>query len=839
MKKRLFWTIITLSACLVVCGFINPVQTSPLFANATYWHEVVTDSDDISDGLNIDISGATSACVTEDYIYYVKDGLHAISRATGNTTLLDANVTRVDSAGNLVFALSNGAIYSLSGTNMTQVSSIATNSSVTYFDAYADDDYSYIARVSENTFYFTKLNFDNQAVINKEITLSNAIGDYEISEVLTTVSSGDTSYVTFKDLESNCRTIKFTNSGEALTHDIVTDSQFGNNILLNYLNIGDGYFALISADKNKLNILSRDYSTSYSLTKSSDKIYTLGDIYAPVSVTSDSEFIYITDSDYGAISAFSLTDTLTQASTIVASRGDSIDRYNDISSVYFEDEDNYYVIDRGNNRVKNITGGRANTVVDTSIEMEKIVRSSVGQYTILRKNQSKDTAYLLTLTNQSGQIESNTTQIDIVANSITIDESDQIYLVGENGLYSYSNNSSTLIDGNFKVSGNFVKMFGQETFVGFNGKNVLVSRLVDDVRTTSTYSIDADIIDIGRDMYSNIYILTQDKFSKYSLNDDGITLVTSISLDRPLAHFDIGIMTGEVLFADNVNSTILIYSNSEFLSAPVIDDSYANSDVLSALVDAYSLNSTSGVCRLPYNLGSSSTLAEDTIVYVLDNTSYNNYSEILYYEGSIKVGFVKTSTLTPANIETVGEDRYISNNLTYIYKYPVTGAAKLSTLARDYEINTLSTVQGIDGKLYYKVAFNDGYGYIWEKDFRKVHDTLHPMPITNARILGANSQEIAVYGSDQDTSDILRTLHDGDRVYVASFDKTKPYTKVIISHGNDQIEGYILTQYLKMDSLTSYEWFGLFEILVGTIGLILIGLYIYKHSAIGKLNKKK
>ena len=119
---------------------------------------------------------------------------------------------------------------------------------------------------------------------------------------------------------------------------------------------------------------------------------------------------------------------------------------------------------------------------------------------------------------------------------------------------------------------------------------------------------------------------------------------------------------------------------------------------------------------------------------------------------------------------------------------------------------------------------NNTYGYIFSADVvLNTGNHITYLHNENAKVKCFDSNKINVY--DKDYTTIISTLDNEYRIYVKNYDKNSKYTKIIFKDDNlKEVEGYILTEYIKMDKLDSNQII-LIAIIAFSI-IILIGIII-------------
>ena len=201
----------------------------------------------------------------------------------------------------------------------------------------------------------------------------------------------------------------------------------------------------------------------------------------------------------------------------------------------------------------------------------------------------------------------------------------------------------------------------------------------------------------------------------------------------------------------------------------------------------------------------------------------------MYYNGSLKTGFVKSSSLIVTDTTTPNNKEYKSVDTTKIYKYPVVGSITLESVPNDTLFTVTNSIIGIDNKIYYQIEYDDGYAYIISSDFvENSNQTITTLPLSNASILLNDNDYINVY--DETGTYILLTLKANDRIYVPKYDKTKDMTYIIVVRNNKEIGGYISTANIKMDKMSMYEIFAVIEIVVAIVALTVLAIVLVKHK---------
>ena len=825
-NKKIIFIIIFIIASILTCSFCF-VNNKNVFGEESNFQTIITNPND-SHYLKID--DISSIGILDNQLYFTNDKLSIYDLDTKSVLSSNLLTSHVDILDKYVVLNIDGQMCLYNNQTTTKISAINDEYSYLHFDTfYYDNYYILTSYINDAHIYIAYYELDDS--LNKiqsfEYDITNEfVSGHGISEVVSLTCQNDGGYILYKDDSSTLRTASFsTKSGQPILDRNIT---LENVQFMDYVTLDNEIYLVIFDNNNKIVIRDKNQEHVTTYTSSSSEIYELGKVHSPIDICASDNIIYIADNYYGSVYGFELkNNALSPTNTIIASSGSDDSRFFNVSTIYSYDKNNIYVVDSGNNRIKQIQNdSTVNIIKNQSIEdenhflyMQDMLFDSQNNLYVLRSNFSKSNSYIVDHTNN--------TEIDlkIFAYSFTIDENDNIYYSTNDAVYKFNTEESIkMFDSQNMIGKHMLKLFGLNTFVSYNGSQLVIN----DTQKETLIDTGIAINDIAIDMENNIYVLHPNSIDKYNAQSD-YTKSYSLKTDTEYSTMSLTITSAEIYLFDNENSRLVKVVDTSLCKTPTISNEYLQKTSLSVPITTYLVNSDVSCCMLPYNIGTAITLPQNTHVFVVDNVTYPNYSMIMYYNGSLKTGFVKSSSLIVTDTTTPNNKEYKSVDTTKIYKYPVVGSIALESVPNDTLFTVTNSIIGIDNKIYYQIEYNDGYAYIISSDFvENSNQTITTLPLSNASILLNDNDYINVY--DETGTYILLTLKANDRIYVPKYDKTKDMTYIIVVRNNKEIGGYISTANIKMDKMSMYEIFAVIEIVVAIVALTVLAIVLVKHK---------
>jgi len=555
--------------------------------------------------------------------------------------------------------------------------------------------------------------------------------------------------------------------------------------------------------------------------------------------------LILCDIAYKTICSFNLSTTtddlldITSDKVLICSNSSDIGRFDNISNIFTQDE-KIYISDTDNNRIQ-ILDNLNTTILKTpnTIKPSNLVADKFGKIFYISTD-NKNVLNSIDISNsqyiEKSIDEFNSTNLGEII-QLEIDNNDKLYLLDKtnNALHLYSTNleyfkTLNLPSVNENAQLVFVKDINE--LILYNDNKLYIVNTIDFSRSIISdsligyYKITAGL--------SSIYALSNDnkKITNISIQDNSFKIKEDILNE----YFDLyntltlNNSTNTMYCFNKEKQCIEYFSLNQDIKLPSNED-ISTSTPLNQNTQPIALQSInkSAIYEYPYNLGKCYHL--NTKINCIAIGKINNYYKVLISkDNQLATAYIHINEVNKINNEIDEKSVIVTHNTIPVYKYPTLlefkgKAVTINNLNRN-EIITLTShfPISIDDKDFYLYINNNTYGYIFSADVvLNTGNHITYLHNENAKVKCFDSNKINVY--DKDYTTIISTLDNEYRIYVNNYDKNSKYTKIIFKDDNlKEVEGYILTEYIKMDKLDSNQII-LIAIIAFSI-IILLGIII-------------
>lgn len=826
----ILFSLITLFSPIVSANSTNPFVVSN--------ENSVTTTNQIVDGFNnlefndnehyLGLDEATNIAVTSNNLYFTTDTTiynYNLTEKQISTILELENISELKATTTNLFALSNNVLHIIDLSNKSEIEIANVN----MFSIYEDTNV-YLSYIYNNTFNFGKVSnntFSSQFTIELNssftpISITNnstnsyvVINQNNISKILNINHNEE-------NIESN------TNYLETILDEshIIYAKNYDNTPL--FYDYADGLMFAISNNDYTQPADTKLFKVHGEYGFEADKFYKVKDY------TIYNNKLYILDSVYYSIQCFDFVEQKIEFdSVLTSSSGYTAGRFYKPNSFKAQNKNTLLVSDTYNKAIQIINGNTATMYksynvdsVSTPFEFTLQVLSNDVNYYVLQKT-SENTYEVLILDSNLNLIEKINHNLTSIT-SIALNQN-ELYIADSNSnkIYSYKDQnlvelSSTTI--NFTVTENTKLDYILEinTLVALCDSKVYLVNL--STNSTSNITLPSTAISISFDYLNNLYVLLENKIIKYELSDTS-NYTDEITLNTKYSNISIEKETGFAYLYNDKNQNFVILSSNKIESLannfnqPVDLLSYTNEEIVNIAKSKENVY----VYDYPYNNGSYYTL-NNSIVYILDDTTYSNYYYVCYkYDyyidnnptklSSLKTGYILKEDADTIEITTLGvpaEFEVISD--TKIYSLPtllkynnenlIVGTLTSGTYISSNYIKISGNTLSIDNCNFYIIEYNDKIAYVKEVDLLNI-TALHTENILkcNAKISVSEDKYNTVYVYAGNDSFIVGKLLVGTKIYVENYNINSKYTYIrYLDENNREHGGYILTKCIKMDS---------------------------------------
>ena len=792
MKKYIIALI--LSVCAIVGLSYNPTT----FAESTNSTQI-----ELYNPLNLNyanLNGVKDFDIAEDCIYLATSTGISKYNTTSHTNVEIATLANI----NKLFYL-NSTLLAITDTQIVTINNSGeiTPFEITNFDnadiTYVDEHY-VIAYTTSDAINVNMYSTDNQLANSYTSPIED---EYFISisnNIVYLMSTTNNAFYSFDYVNENLQLIENEKLNFVTKYALYTTA--------------DDYIVVTTDTIQLINKVNYSVITFNNTKASENSAFKLGQINTPSSIKYRDNKLYVLDSTNLNIQTLTIGESsLTAENVIISSFGGDLGRYYNANSLALKDDTIIYVSDYSNKRIQIIDSTNKqeiNTI--NNVNAFNIILDEYNNMFFYTNSSTATTLHRYTLTDYKPN--GNYT-LDYFISGMCIDNKNNIYIVDYNAnkvLTSVTNNEQLNFEEYFDLSQISVTANENTKIYFVNSLNDFVISIDDTlylVKANKTISLESTILHFEIDFNQNIYaLLANGKLAKYNFQTEQTSHLENF---ENCTTFALNQVNGKLYLFDNANSIINIATNSEF-SNGIADFEHFDTTLDTATEKNYILNwaNIDGyIFEYPNYLGKVyNTTGEVTQVVLLEQTSSDETFEYVLFTENNEYHFgyakkadldINSTSITNNPTKLVAKERNVN-----IYKFPtLLNQTIIGNFTQNQVITTYTKYPTtIDGKEYYVVNVNDGYGYVYAGDLVGYSQNYNNViDADNASIkIHDHSENVAVYSTDKGDEQIA-SLTNNKRVHVQKYDKTSKFTYVTYLDDNGKQQGgYVLTNYIKMDS---------------------------------------
>lgn len=834
----------------------------------------------------VDLSNISAFDINDSYIAYTTDKSRVALFEKSNRTYryFDGfeNISKITLTNNSIVVSDQNYIRVIKNINQETTSNpIILNkidlTNIKALDIYFDGYNTYIATINESTFRLYKFNenFENQ---DNSLIQENTSQIISFEQAFLMTINNKNAYIVYKDNIDNSNGKNYStglckiqlSSNESTLNNIQTQNfQANAQVIDTFIFENEEYIVTFRSDildlfstnnlfydssESKQPLASIDISTSGNLDSSVFPIFQISDLQY------HNGNIYLSDTQYKTIQKVSITKdpatnehTIKSDEIILASFGFDKGRFNNISNIHIQG-DTYIISDSKNDRVHILRDGKSYFInSETQSKPQAVAVDSkqnlyfaqvIDAKTQIVKYTFQNNAYIK---NSKVYSEFKNTQIgnisDICINNNDIlfaldSDNQKILYLSENELIELSNNSLS----NLSISNNsqiaFIK--GSNSLLVSSGNNVyLISSdgtLLDQATISNLQEITTDL--------NGFYAITNSDIKTYDIYNNSINYSQSYETNTTgYSKYSYDII-GRKMIAFDTSRSCLISFPFNINYTPFNFEDFQNSTPLSSNSNILALSISNAIIYdYPYELGNIYNV-DGTINNCIAIEEFGDYYRVLFaYNNQLKCGFVRK------NVCTIIEHTYnlinviTTQQVVSVYKYPTLLKYNNTRLVLDTTLPIGKNISlkyefpiKLDGvNNFYLYQNGDSIGFIFGADVvLSGEKTIKNLNTENASIhlIGKDITRVL----DENLQNKLTSLNDGDRIYVASYDKKSEYTKIIVKDkDSNTIEGYVLTSDIQMDKLDNSK---IILIIIIAVSIILLAIIIITYIVLAKKKNK-
>lgn len=834
----------------------------------------------------LNIEQSSDFTIFEDFVILVKNNIlnaYSLTQKTMTEQFLNLNnVTQILTQSNYLYVLSNNSL-KIYNTEFEEVAILNSGNPIAVsaqaVAVMANENTVTIATMQNNVLSIMKTNHHLNLISHNSTTLLT------VSEVLSLTVSESFAYVLHKLSNANVMLQIDVNSLQT-QKSFVTEILDTTNMI--FANLYDKNLILTISDAKKtLTVFEvNNENNQFTLTElvvKKNSIFTnptfkLGQLSEITSVKVVNNNIYILDNMNASLQVFELLQNpqteafaLTAKHVLLASSGYDLGRFHYAKHLNAVNKQQLIVTDTLNNRLQLVNNNQITalsgytnngTITELNQPQTALVTNEL-QLVVYNKALQGDEVLILTLDGKFVKSIQSFLFNDVSApivnlHSLTIDKQNNLYAIdaiNNTLLVSQNYEEFTVLENEFTASNNFnstskiITTHNQQLVVYHNNYLHLISLQTGEILHSAPF--EKPVKDLNAD-YNHVFVLTNQDITKLTITNNEFTqpvVATYESIPfNDISCFSIANDSGVLFLFNNKHQQIVKISHTEFSDglANFVHPVNINQPVaLTELVKLGTLTSDAFVFTYPAFEGENYKLLQHQTVFVLPQTTYNNFHVVLFsHSNKLKQGYISTNSVTITTPAPNTEDVALTtiNKKVKIFKYPVLLPTdnNQSIYLQEVTLNTSLTpltdrIESIDGSYYYAVALDGGaIGYVNSAD-AIYETTTPPTPLIkpNAKVFSLNG-EVVVYASANTLSAVVGMLQSYTQVYIETYHKNSEFTKIIFLDENyNEVEGYILTHHV---------WRGNNEqqitaIILISVGLLLLGLTAFTYVKIK--NKKK
>lgn len=513
--------------------------------------------------------------------------------------------------------------------------------------------------------------------------------------------------------------------------------------------------------------------------------------------------LFICDNGSKDIVEFDINDLITKndnypTQNVYGMTGDFKDKLNKPTSVKYNN--NTYVLDLGNNKVKDITN--INNILEYKLDSsESIIDFEINDNTIYYFTANKLHIYNINTMEDKPIDIANIRKISAYKDTILLQIDNTIQLLDK-----ASNTTTTLLttenikDFALNKEGDFVYIYTAKNIDKYIFDNEKLVKISFNINLTSK-GITSEIIDFEIDKNGNVYLLFENNIAYIKNSANEYKEATIIKLNNtfynPNNLTDIAIVNNNLFVTDNGSNLLYKITDSNFTNIQTTISTEVVTLAKKPLEKEMSVKKTTAdTIMYTYldNLEIANIIPSGKIVWVFNEptTIFTDKVMVLYDN---KIGFIYSNTLNDvAKINNSFNGKAITN--TTLYMYPsVCKDAKLLTIditSDNTKMRVLSTTENFDKDyLWYEVEYEGKRYFAVQNDITKDDEKIQAIStmIVKSKKIGEN---VKMYQLADTNSDVITTIKDGETVEILStngdFYKVKYKDKIGFIHSDNLIK---------------------------------------------------
>lgn len=807
---------ITLSLIIISILCFIPKGTTPLLASTQEENqEEIVYLTNSPNSHYYQIGEVASFALSGDELYYTNTSHQLLSYTLSTNTPNQHDifgVTMLRPKNNSLFFVSDGNLYSYDGKTQTTIGA------ATIFDYYENQTTNTLCYLNENI--LTIASYDQDQVLQPIKTYDfNTINNIDHKDIKAITATDKGCILLCEHERSSSIDIEFyylLPTVDTPIHNTISDSYY-NCSMIKYSKIGEQQ-VLALLYQNNIAVIEIDDNLNWERTdillQSSNNT-----IYAPSYIHFTGNSILASDNIKKDIKSFEIQDLQDSSSmittTLLGSSGSSVDQYQDVQSIFVKDENDVIINDAGNYRLKRITCGATETsdlfnYQSTDEVVNQIEVDYFNQTVILYYDTANHCSYLRYYKDRQLSNAVKTITLTGLVQSFMIDNKNSVYYTKEDGLYKAQEKIIDLPLTNSKL---FLSRNANELIL-LDGQNAYTIDTTNHTYTLLSTTL-SNYTSACIDYFNNIYLLDGNVISKYIITDDVLQYATSTTLKRTYATMSLNQENGKFYLYDETNACLCTYHNQTF-SSGMSEYEHTNLSELhngTTLVNlANFTTSTVWITKYPNHIGTSYPMTFEAMgdgskisVAILDKIQDDAHIAFYNHDNTLVDGYVPLSYLREKQIALAEEkEYYVISKSANTYSIPSHDANLSTPLTKNDLVNIVSypihDMTAIDFD-YLAVKQEDKIVYVLASDVLPV--TIHASnknTLQNATIKTKESS-IHVYLTADEESPILTTLTSGTRIYAYDYDEDTTWTKIkYLNENHEEVEGYILSAYIKPDS---------------------------------------
>ncbi len=828
----------------------------------------------------VDLSNISAFDINNTYIAYTTDKSKVTLFEKSSRTYQNfdgfKNISKITLTNNSIVVSDQNCVKVIK-IDHNNISTLINLVDIKALDIYFDGFNTYIATINQSTFKLYKYNeqFDNQENCLIQETTPTIIS-FEQAFLITINSKN--AYIVYKNDSTTssgknystglCKIQLSSNASTSNNIQIQDNFQANAQVIDTFFFENEEYIVTFRSDildlfstnnlfsasnESKQPLASIDISTSGNLDSSIFPIFQISDLQY------HDGNIYLSDTQYKTIQKVSISKdqetnehTIKSDEIILASFGFDKGRFNNISNIHIQGN-TYIISDSKNDRIHILRDGKSYFINSETQSKPQAVaidskqnlyfsqtidaKTQIVKYTFQNNTYIKNSKVYSEFKNtQIGNISDMCINNNDILFALDSDNQKILYL-SENELIELANNSLA----NISISSNsqikFIK--GTNSLIVSSGNNVY---LISSDGTRLDQTTISNLREITPDL-NGFYAITDNNIQTYNIYNNKINYSQSDEaniINYNKFSYDI---VGRRMIAFDTNRSCLVSFPFNTDYVPFNFEDFQNSTPLSSDEKIIALSISNAIIYdYPYELGNIYNVDGNTNNCISIDEFGDYYRVLFAHDNQLKCGFVRKNVCTTIARSYNYINVITTQQVVSVYKYPTLLKYNNTRLI----VDTLPIGKNISLKYEFPIKLDgtnnfylyqngNSIGFIFGADVVLAGDkTIKNLNTENASIhlIGKDSTRLL----DENLQNKLISLNDGDRIYVASYDKKAEYTKVIIKDkDSNTIEGYVLTADIQMDKLDNSK---IILIIIIAVSIILLAIIVITYIILAKKKNK-